>query len=225
MTKKKIQKVDDDSSLQESTQLNEARRIGNTTLNKLLKRAKKASSDIPTEKKKMNELEKHNKELYRKLYKANNLIERLKGWEKKVPTLKDMDDKGRASAKKSLQKIGDELEKLSKEVNLSQVDKAIVQAQKGVEQKQRKKETKQKESRRGMWENRVRTYLKTMNEAIDKEDVRDAAYDFAVQIYGDDVDSDTVEEMVNKAMKKANKDGAKTTKEAIGILQKMYRHE
>jgi hypothetical protein len=110
-------------------------------------------------------------------------------------------------------------------VNLSQVDKAINQAQKGVEQKQRKKETKQKESRRGMWENKVRTYLKTINEAIDKEDVRDAAYDFAVQIYGDDVDSDTVEEMVNKAMKKAKKDGAKTTKEAIGILQKMYRHE
>jgi hypothetical protein len=64
---------------EESTQIDEARRIGNVTLNKLIKRAKKASSDIPTGKKKMNELEKYDKELYRKLYKANNLIERLKG--------------------------------------------------------------------------------------------------------------------------------------------------
>lgn len=208
-----------------SSNVNEAKKIGNTTLNKLLKRAKDAASDIPTDKKKMNELEKYDKALYRKLYKANNLIERLKGWEEKVPTLRDMDDKGRASAKKSISKIADDLESLSKEVNLNKVDKAIVQAQKGAEQKKRASETKEKESRRGMWEQKVRTYLKTVNEAIDKGDVRDAAYDFAVEIYGDDVDSDTVEEMVEKAMKKAKKDGAKSTKEAIGILQKMFRHE
>lgn len=192
--------------------IDEAKRIGNTELEKLIKKGKKFSSDIPNTTKKMNELNKYDKELYRKLYKANNIIERLNGWAKRVPTLRDMDDKGRSSAKKSLERIVSDLEKLSKEVNLSKVDKAIVQAQKRAEEKAR--QTRKNESFR----DKVKRYLPEA--AIDKENVMNAAYDMALEVYGDDVKSKVVKEMVDKALKKANSE-----KEAIGILKKMFRYE
>jgi len=47
-----------------------------------------------------------------------------------------------------------------------------------------------------------------------------AAYDIALEIYGEDVKSSIVKEMVDKALKKANSE-----KEAIGILKKMFRYK
>ena len=196
----------------EDTDITEAKRTGNTELEKLVKKGKDLASDIPNKASKMNELERYDKALYRKLYKANNVIERLNGWAKKVPTLRDMDDKGRASSKKSLKSIVSELEKLSKEVNLSQVDKSIVQAKKKKEMEQnvmKKKEPFKEKVKRNMKE-----------AAVDKEEVMNAAYDIALEIYGEDVKSSIVKEMVDKALKKANSE-----KEAIGILKKMSRYK
>jgi hypothetical protein len=56
--------------------------------------------------------------------------------------------------------------------------------------------------------------------AVDKEEVMNAAYDIALEIYGEDVKSSIVKEMVDKALKKANSE-----KEAIGILKKMFRYK
>jgi hypothetical protein len=196
--------------------INEAKRIGNIELERLVEKAEKLANDIPTSSKKLNELEKYNKELYRKLYQANNIIQQFKKIKKEVPTLRDMDDKGRALAKRNLEKLIKELEKYSKEVGLGKVDAAIVSA------KNKGEETGRVKVKKDAWKEKVKGYMpkKAVAESvIDKEKILDVAYE-ELSKSGVEVGEADLEKKVNKVLKKASSE-----KEAIKSIKELLQKE